>query len=47
MAEIYGYFNGRVLMTCGDKLLSEKMVIGIESPAAYITAQQNIHPQHS
>jgi hypothetical protein len=45
-AEIYGYFSGLVLMTCGYKLLSEKMMIGIESPAVCFTAQQNIHPQH-
>jgi len=45
-AEIYGYFIGLVLMTCGDKLLYKKMMIGIESPAVCFTAQQNIHPQH-
>jgi hypothetical protein len=45
-AEIYGYFSGLVLMTCGDKLLSEKMMIGVESPAVCFTAQQNIHRQH-
>jgi hypothetical protein len=43
-AEIYGYFSGLVLMTCGDKLLSEKMRIGIESPAVCFTPSRTSIP---